>query len=203
MEAPTSNVRFAVPGSRGTNPIVAKSMNETERMIQADALFAVAAKLLGLYLALQTLVYVGSALVFAITSDQVEQGVGPVVVQLLGALLSLGFAAILLFRTERLARMLRIPEVSGGIRIGSATALRTGIILLGLYVLVRGLGPFLQFASFFLRVAPFADPGLIARAAAELVPLIVALFMVLRPDVVIAMIRRGSPLKPDARSART
>ena len=144
-------------------------------------LFSTAAKLLGLYLFFQMLLYMVPLTLFA--RDTVPQT--PVLTQLLMAATPLAFSLFLIFGTERLARLVRAPAEASGLEIHSDVALKWGMVLIGIIVLTTRLGPAIQSLSY----GQPAFGGSRLRLFFEWIPVVLALILILAPGAVAKIVR--------------
>ena len=150
-----------------------------------SAIFWVAAKLLGIYLTYLGLMHVLAA--WLLGSGET----GPVLVQLLSGTVALVLAFLLAFQTDWLARLVRVgahapvPPVD----VDSRSVLRTGIVLVGLYVLATRLPSTLNVVSMFASGARIEGiGGAPVRILIEMVPLALALLFTFGADRVVGLV---------------
>lgn len=144
--------------------------------------FSVASKLLGVFITYLGIMYVIAA--FALRDGPP----GPVSLQLLSALVAFVFGFVLAFRTDRLADLLGVnSEVSSSFgAFEGRAALRTGVILVGLYIFVTRVGSVLSMISSYLAGVQFGGVGgALVRILVECVPLALALFLDFRADRIV------------------
>jgi hypothetical protein len=150
-------------------------------------LFSVAAKLLGVFIAYLGLIHLVNAFLLG------EGQLAPVLVQVLAAALALGFGAALVFRTDSLARFVGVSSDESAVVEGldSRDLLRTGIILVGLYVFLTRVGMVLGVASSHIGGVQFIGiGGALARILIECVPLALAALFIFRADRVVDVVGR-------------
>lgn len=152
------------------------------------ATFSVASKLLGVFLS-----YLG--LIYLVTAFALGDGpFAPVLAQVLSAALAFVFGFILVFRTEWLRQLVGVsseaaPSVGG---LEPEAVLRTGIILIGLYLFATRVGLVLSTAASYLAGVHFGGiGGAPVRILIECVPLALAAFLVFRADRVVALVNGG------------
>lgn len=155
-------------------------------------LFFAASKLLGVYFVFLGLRHLVAA--FMLRDGPPSPALG----YLLFAALACVFGFVLAFRTDWLGRVLRVsPEEAAPVGgPGTEDVLRTGIVLIGLYVFVTRVGSVLTVVSSHLTGVQFGGFGAIAgRILIECVPLALAIFFVVRADRVVGWIdRRKAPV---------
>lgn len=142
---------------------------------------AVGSKLLGIYLFYAGLTYVLTSVVLA------QEG-GPVVLlQLLGAAIAFAFGWFLTFRTERVTRLVGATRSEGGaeVRRDPHELLRTGVVLIGLYVFVTRIGGALRDFGFWAGGHLGGIGGAPVQVLIELVPVILAALFVFRPGLIV------------------
>src|SRR5690554_4157653 len=116
-----------------------------------SAIFSVAAKLLGVILTYLGLLHILTALLLGGGEK------GPVLLQLLSGAVAWVLAFVLVFRTDTFARFVRVdanapaPPVS----FESTSVLRTGIVLVGLYVFATRITLALSIASMYVSGVRF------------------------------------------------
>jgi hypothetical protein len=145
-------------------------------------LFAVASKLFGIFLTWMGLQYVLSAWSFA--DDSTE----PVFFMPLAGAVLFVFAFVLVFRTDGLARFVRLDATAPVPFTGfdSKLVLRTGIILIGLYVFITHIALALSMARREVERARMQGVGVtLAGVVIDLVPLALALLFIFGPDRVV------------------
>jgi len=156
----------------------------TERAVRA---FVVSCKLLGLFL-----LYVG--LTYALTALLLRrEGASVILLQLSSAAVAFAFGFVLLFRTELVTRVARIPDGEAAPAAGwdAREILRTGVVLIGLYVFVTRLGGALQEVGLWLDGGPLGRSGRTPiLMLVEAVPLLLAALFVLRADLVVSFVER-------------
>ena len=142
-------------------------------------LFSTAAKLLGLYLFFQMLLYIAPLTLVA------PEPPTPLLAQLLMVILPLAFSLFLIFGTERLARLVRAPAGPPELKVESAVALRWGIVLIGIFVLTTRLGPAIQ--ALYYGQPAFGDGRL--RLFFDWIPLVLSLILILAPGAVARIVQ--------------
>lgn len=150
-----------------------------------STIFSVGSRLLGVYFAYLGLIYLLGA--FALY----DGSLAPVLVQFLSAVFAFAFSLVLMFQSEELGRRLGVtsePATSlGGLE--PRAGLHTGIVLIGLYVFLSRLGPALATVSAHLGGARFGGMGgAPARIAIEAIPLVLAVFFIVRADRVVELV---------------
>lgn len=150
-------------------------------------MFSVASKLLGVFFFYRGLLYL--IIAFALRDGPAA----PVLIQLLSAALALGFGFILVFRTDGLARVVGASSEAQGPTGGSDphAVLRTGIILIGLYVFVVRINLVLNTVSSYIGGVQFGGiGGGPVQILIDSVPVALALVLVFRADRIAALIDR-------------
>jgi len=148
------------------------------------ALLAVGAKLLGVFLAYRGLQYLGTAVLL---------GGGPlsaVLIHILYAVLAFAFSFVLVFRTRWLGR-LPGSGAEASDPLDPRAVLGSGIILIGLYVLITRAATVLHTVQMAVGGVHFGGiGGPLARVLIECVPLALAVLFVLRSDWIAELVTR-------------
>lgn len=152
-----------------------------------SAIFSVAAKLLGVILTYLGLLHILTALLLGGGEK------GPVLLQLLSGAVAWVLAFVLVFRTDTFARFVRVdanapaPPVS----FESTSVLRTGIVLVGLYVFATRITLALSIASMYVSGVRFEGVGGgLARILIEMVPVALSLLFIFGADRVVDFVMR-------------
>jgi Ca2+/Na+ antiporter len=147
-------------------------------------LFLVVGKLVGIIAVVQALVFIPYIAVAVSTltgTPQEESRTEPLFMLagiIVGILLYLGLAGLLLFKTEKLADVLRVSKVNEDFPVGQPEQLlRVGLVLIGTYVLITAIPELL---SSLIQVSrgggSFAVGNLVSSILRVLVAIYVTLF---------------------------
>ena len=159
--------------------------------------FVVGAKLLGIYL-----LYAGFAWLL-MTVAVAQSGWTAILFQLPTSAVAFAFGWLLAFRTELVARLVRASD-SGAVLPASDShqLLRTGVVLIGLYVVLTRIGTAVRDIGFWAQGDGFVGIGGAAlRILIDTLPLLLAAVFVLRPDSVVKLIvEKGTLMRASNRS---
>jgi hypothetical protein len=153
--------------------------------------FSVAAKLVGIYFLYLSVLHVSSALAMD------GPPLAPVLLQLVAGAVAAAVALLLIFRTALVASVVGIVDDAPRYTEGDPdAALRTGLVLIGVFVFVTRIGQLLVTVSYALTGVHFGGPGgALGRIILDSVPIALALLLVLRPDLVSRLVARANPAR--------
>ena len=174
--------------------------------------FIVGAKLIGMLQIYWGISFLSSISLFAVRTTRMEPpGVGGVVIQVVGilgyALFVLGVAWILIFRTEWVARKVKLSKDSAEICLNGSNIMCIGISLIGLYIVAHSIPDvfksiagwitsIMQYSSMRHAMAPSAyrmsvASGLWTQVMPSLLKLGLGLFIVAKTDTIQRLLCRN------------